>query len=105
MDRTPLRTFSQRLAKLLTADLTTADIAHWLGRPYPTVRAWLHLGHEPRGPNAKIVLARTALLERAVKQRTGFPVPYDIRAQHRPAYIVQIRNELERPSVPESRAP
>jgi hypothetical protein len=43
-------TFQSRLrACVERGNLTVADLARWFGRPYQTVRCWLHDGWQPAG--------------------------------------------------------
>ena len=45
-----MRTFERRLRRCVEGgNLTVADLARWFGRPYATVRCWLHDGWEPAG--------------------------------------------------------
>ena len=88
------------LAKRLTAcmvrgNLTIADLANWLDRPYPTVRTWVYYGRFPHGIYYEAIDARIKLLEAAIVKRAKIPVP-SMSAHLRPAYIQQVRNELER---------
>lgn len=72
--------------------LTVADLALWFARSYPTVRNWVQFGVEPRGPRTEKVWAELLALERLIKKRKGFPVPYEIGHHERPAYITKVRN-------------
>lgn len=82
--------------------LTRADLRYWFERPHATVRMWVLDGWTPRGPAGELAGERLALLERAVKQKRGMPVPRTLSARERPAYIKQVRDGLERVGVPES---
>jgi hypothetical protein len=81
-------------------DLTFGDLHHWFGRPRATVRAWVDRDHEPRGPAGEDAKARLVLLIRAIKFQEGLPAPRTLSALERPAYIMQVRDALERSSVP-----
>lgn len=76
--------------------LTTADLRHWFGRPYATVRSWLFFDYEPTGPSGRLANYRLDLLEWAIKNNRGFPVPLDLSHYQRPRHIAGIRNDLER---------
>lgn len=42
--------FQRRLRRCVDrGNLTVADLQRWFGRPYQTVRFWLHAGFEPGG--------------------------------------------------------
>lgn len=63
-------------------NLTVADLARWLDRPYPTVRTWVENGSEPGGGpvDAEAVYGRLATLESLINGRPAggtmrFPVP------------------------------
>jgi hypothetical protein len=75
--------------------LTTADLATWFERPYPTVRSWLLKGREPWGPNGEDSLRLMAILERAIKNKRGFPVPIRLSPSNRRAYVEARRHDLD----------
>lgn len=67
--------------------LTIADLAHWLERPYPTVQTWVYDGREPvLGPRTDELLRRIDLLERAIKAGK-FPMDASMSAIARPKYV------------------
>lgn len=98
--------FSARLKNAIdNADLTTSDLQRWFDRPYATVWTWVHRGYEPRGPAGRKAKKLLVLLEWAITNRRGFPIPPETPEKIRPAYITQTRHELERnPPVPASGA-
>lgn len=82
-------------------DLTVADLHHWFGVPYPTMRSWALEGRAPRrgSPKGKLAERRMLLLETAINRGKGLPPPADISAHVRPGYVRQVRDGLERSSV------
>lgn len=98
------RGFHHRLARCVkVGDLIIADLHHWFDRPSSTVRMWLIDGWTPRGPAGKLAVERLDLLERAIKEKRGLPPPRELSALRRPKYIKQVRDELERARVPQTR--
>lgn len=77
-------------------ELTTADLAHWFDRPFPTVRLWVMGKSLPREPAARLIYSRLGLLEARVALRT-FPI--NMSAHARPTYIKQVRENAERGGV------
>lgn len=79
--------FKQRLERVSkAAAMTTADLSTWFGRPYATVRGWLQ-GYEPWGPNGEEARRALSVLERAVEQRQGFPVPIHLSPTARREHV------------------
>lgn len=72
--------------------LTVADMTLWFQRAHATVRNWVLLGVEPRGPRTDTMLKRLSLLEHLIRQRRGFPVPDELNLTQRPAYLKKIRD-------------
>ena len=64
-------------------DLSASDLALWFNRPRPTLRVWLDRGSPRRGKVLDECARRLKLLKRSKR----FPVPYEIRMQHRPDYV------------------
>lgn len=90
-----------RLAKCQQQGLlTTADLAHWFGRPYHTVRGWVAHDYLPRGPQGAEAIRRLEWLEYALSIGYGFPLSLTESQNQRPATIERIRNELERDHAP-----
>lgn len=86
-----------RLTRIMEAgSLTVADLAHWLNRPYPTVRTWVKGQRAPVDVQAELVYKRVLLLENWL--RTNKRVP-EMSAHKRPEYLRQVRNELEFPGL------
>lgn len=74
------------------ANMTTADLARWFGRPYPTVNGWLNGGQVGLAPlDSAIIEAQLFELEKRLKHRRGFPIP-PMKRQDREAYIEKQRN-------------
>jgi hypothetical protein len=91
-----MRTFAQRLETVKNHGLmTTADLARWFDRPYPTVTKWLR-GHEPWGPNGERARLLLDLLEEKIKARDGFPVPVQLTPVERRDYLQGVRRGIER---------
>jgi hypothetical protein len=87
--------FATRLAKVMrVGDLTIADLHHWFNRPRYTVRMWVLLEREPRGPAGRLAHHALDRLEKEVMARRGFPVPANLSSLERPAYIRQVRDGL-----------
>jgi hypothetical protein len=79
--------FLDRLEKVRKAGLlTTADLSTWFGRPYPTVQGWLQ-GYDPWGPNGDAAREALNVLEWAIKNRAGFPVPVHLSPIERRKYV------------------
>jgi len=72
--------------------MTVADLALWFARPHPTLRSWVKWGTKPRGPRLQKILAELDTLEKLIKKRKGFPIPYEIGHYQRPSYLKKIRN-------------
>lgn len=93
--------FKETAAWCLTnGNLTIADLAHWLERPYQTVHQWVMRGCEPRGPQGKHAKLRMGLLVHAITHEFGFPLDPHESSYLRPGTIERIRNELERAGLP-----
>lgn len=87
------RTFTDRLKSCMErGKLSPADIARWFRRSYPTVTNWVTRGALPRGPRSVSIFERLEDLETAIKKKRGFPVPDEIGAFDRPAYIERLRD-------------
>ena len=69
--------FARRLEKIRRdGNLTVADLARWLRRPYATVNGWTKGGALGGAPlDRKQVLAGLTRLERAIKRGKDLPVP------------------------------
>ncbi len=78
----------KRTARRLS--LTAADLGIWFDRPSGTVDFWLRSPVKPRrGAVFNELVRRLQLLEQSV---TVFPVPYEVRAHARRAYVTRARN-------------
>jgi len=67
-------TFGERLnACAVRGNLTTADLARWFDRPYPTVRSWVIDGWSPGdGPGTRARMnERLAALEKMLRSHGG----------------------------------
>lgn len=98
--RSPEDDFGDRLRSAMErGDLTISDLANWFDRSVPTVRYWVKHGsgvYAVGVVSRARLYARLALLEQAVKKSI---FPADVPRTDRPAYIVRIRDELERLST------
>lgn len=86
--------------------LTTADLALWLGRPFPTVRMWANGFTQPSGPRAAGIWPKLIRLEKMIAEHRGLPIPDDVGHFDRPAYIKRLmsgRNRLPGSSAPKRR--
>lgn len=84
--------------------MTTADLAVWFSRPYPTVRGWLE-GYEPWGPNGERAYELLADLEWAIKNKFWMPVPISLPPRNRRAHMIAARHEnARRNRIPRTRA-
>ena len=99
-----MTTFSDRIAKALAdGDMTVGDLQTWFERPYPTVRQWRFAAIvAPTGPRGREAERRLRLLEKAIQDRHGFPVPVALSNLARPDYLRKIRHDLENAGVPKS---
>ena len=78
-----------------TGSLTVADLSIWFARDYHTVHGWIEKGREPWGPNGEASLRMLAVLEQAIKQRRGFPIPLHLSPPERRAHMIKVRRELD----------
>jgi cyanate lyase len=91
-------TLAERLlACMQRGDLSLADLAHWLDRPYATVRTWVYDDRYPHGVYWRTIDDRLKLLEHEIVTRTHIPVK-DVSAHDRPNYLRGIRDAAERVS-------
>ena len=93
-------------ARLLAAqregDLTLADLSHWFDVPFSSVRYWLTVASSdwaPRGPRGRTIIKRIKLLEWAVANRIGMPVPEMMSARDRPAHMRGTRDAVANAGV------
>ena len=87
--------FTKRLCWCLReGDLTIADLHHWFGRPRATVRRWVIDGCVPIGPTGNHAHLLLNALESRIRRGWGFPVPRELHAQQRPAYIHEQRAKV-----------
>lgn len=90
-------TFAKRLEAAKKAGrLTTADLAVWFGRPYPTVRGWLVRGYKPWGPHGEESTRLLDVLERAIAKRHKLPVPVHLAQSARISWVKELRHDLDR---------
>lgn len=71
--------------------LSTADLAVWFDLSYQTVRSW-RAGVEPYQSRRPQIEQRLLYLEAAVDSDPRLPVPLEVRAQNRKAYLKKVRN-------------
>lgn len=91
-----MKTFAQRLGAVKKSGLlTTADLARWFDRPYPTVVKWCN-GHEPWGPNGDLARILLDLLEDQIKKKNGFPMPVKLKPAERRDYMQGVRRGIDR---------
>lgn len=96
-------TFQSRCkAVIKRGDLTVADLAAWLGRPYPTVWRWVNSGWVPRGPDGRKSLANLERLEKAVTDPALFPIPDHVSSRLRAAYVRNAYHAADRARLPQS---
>jgi hypothetical protein len=89
-----MRTFQRRIAAVLRdGGLTVMDLSRWFDRAYPTVRTWQQ-GREPWGPHGEESRLLLTVLEKAIAQERGFPVPVKLSPRARKAHIERVRDEL-----------
>ena len=87
-------TFQERMERAKNAGkLTNADLSVWFDRPYATVRGWLK-GREPWGPHGEESRRLLKLLEQAIGQRRGFPVPVYLSPAGRRRHMTKVRHDL-----------
>ncbi len=75
--------------------LTTADLQHWFGCPYSTIRTWLKEDRAPGAASVSRFSQRLHFLEVALRTQRHFPVPVDISQRQRATYIRGIRDDFE----------
>ena len=84
--------FQKRLTAVMRrGNLTVSDLARWFARPIPTVRCWVYDGFEPR--DLADVQRLLDPLERLIRNRDGFPVPFMTRRE-RIKYLKGVRRKL-----------
>ena len=99
-------TFQSRCkAVLKRGDLTVADLAAWLGRPYPTTWRWVNSGWVPRGPTTAKLLANLEKLEKAVGDPALFPIPDHISLRLRKDYVRRAFHAADRARLPQADTP
>ena len=92
-----MQTVQQRLRRVMAdGRLTVADLSTWFGRDYHTVHGWVEKGRHPWGPNGASSLCLLEALERAIKQKRGFPVPLQLSPLERRTYMKQVRRDFDR---------
>lgn len=92
-----MKTFAERLRHAQAAGkMTTADLALWFRRPYPTVRAWLTHGYDPWGPNGKEAHRVLELLEIALNHDDFLPVPIQYTPRMRRDHVKKARDAYDR---------
>ena len=89
-------------AVLKRGGLTVADLAAWLGRPYPSVWRWVNSGWVPRGPSTAKLLANLEKLEKAVEDRALFPIPDHVSSRMRKAYVRNAYHAADRARLPQA---
>ena len=88
--------FSDRLNKaMLAGELTVSNLALWFERTRPTVQTWT-TGRDPRGFRGVRAFNRLALLERAIRDRMGFPIPPQMNDKERATHVMERLNALRR---------
>lgn len=79
-------------------ELSTADLQHWFGRPYPTVRSWVFDKREPRGFDGVRAAVLLDLLELCIthgklKDLRG------VSSHERPRLIRELREWAQRSRI------
>lgn len=96
------KTFKVRLLDAMArGSLSRGDLHHWFGRPRATIRYWLSEEsapdyaplHDPKGDDA---WSRLTLLEWAVKNVAGFPIPVTLSYAARPDNIRQLYDDARK---------
>jgi len=88
--------FSDRLKKVSTSgELSVSNLSIWFERTRPTVNTWFG-GREPRGPRGVRAYHRLALLEKAIRDRMGFPIPAQLNDADRAKYVTERLNALRK---------
>ena len=88
--------FSDRLKKVATSgELSVSNLSIWFERTRPTVNTWF-TGREPRGPRGVRAYHRLALLEKAIRDRMGFPIPAQLNDADRAKYVTERLNALRK---------
>lgn len=97
-------TVQARLRRAMqTGSLTVADLSTWFARDYHTVHGWVEKGRQPWGPNGDQSLQLLGLLEQAIKQKRGFPVPVSLSPSERRRHMRLARERLNG-AVPKTRS-
>lgn len=84
--------------------MTVADLHHWFGRPYATVKAWVNDDRAPRGPQGREAERLLTLLEAMIAEGRWFPVPITLSSYERPVYLQTVRHDKQSTHVPASGA-
>lgn len=85
-------TFAERLQALKQKNLSTADLAFWFDRPWPTVYTW-EKGRYPRGNLQAEVQIRLSALE-IYGQRRKHIVPFELTQQQRMVFLKDLKRDL-----------
>ncbi len=89
--------FPDRLKRCLELGrMAKADLAAWFDRPYATVHYWISGRTKPGPLLLHDITTRMLLLEKTLKKRDGFPVPFELKQQDRGAYIRAIYARVSR---------
>lgn len=80
--------------------LTPSDLSVWFERPRPTIVSWVYDGREPYTFIAELD-QRLYKLNQAIAAG-HFPVPFDVRAFQRPAYIKKVRDHVLKSGLSEA---
>jgi len=90
------RTFQQRLRWCQeNGALSVADLSVWFQVAYPTVRAWCQ-GRIPRNARQSQFGFALAMLESAIREGHGLPIPFELSQHKRPEYVRALRDRFSR---------
>ena len=89
-----MSSFTARLAICLKrGQMAQGDLRWWFDRPYSTTATWLR-GREPRGPAGDEARRRLTILETAIKNKRGFPIPVSLSSIERPHHIKKLFEDI-----------
>lgn len=74
--------------------MTKGDLQRWFDRPYSTVETWVDDCREPRGPAGEEARKRLSLLERAIANNDGFPIPVEFSDLKRSAHTKKLYHDI-----------
>lgn len=73
------------------SELSISDMAVWFNAQRRTMETWLH-GVQPHSCRHSQILLSLELLEKAIAEKSHFPVPLSVTQYQRKNYILKVRD-------------